>query len=524
MTDNASPAEPETKSNPLQRGEIAADAPVTKREIRIVYAGFMVVMALAALDQSVVTTALPRIVSDLGGVAYLSWVVTAYVLASTSVMPLYGKLSDQYGRKPLIYTAVLIFLLGSLLSAMSTSMTQLVAFRIVQGLGAGGLMPLSQIIIGDLVSPRERGRYQGAIGMVYIVATLGGPALGGIITDALSWHWIFLINLPIGVAALIMIAITLRRRHKVTIRSIDYAGAALLALATCGLLLTLGLGGRTWPWLSAQLLALAAATLVCTALFVWREFRAPEPIMPMSLFRNPVFTIAIVVTALTFMSSQGASVYFPLFFQVVYGVKMSNSGWLTAPLMMGVVIAARVNGRVVVRTGRYKKMQIVGCCLAISGFSGLTFCAATGQAIWLIEICIVAVGFSMGLVNPNMVVAVQNAVDPRNLGAATAGTTFFRSLGGVTGVAASGAILTSRLAEQFANATLPDGVSGPEMMNGGIVQILALPPAAYEAVVDIYRSAIASAFGLGIVMTSIALLVALRLPELPLRSKAGGGA
>ena len=489
--------------------------------MRLVYAGFMVVMALAALDQSVVATALPRIVSDLGGMAYLSWVVTAYVLTSTTVMPLYGKLSDQYGRKPLIYAAVLIFLLGSLLCALSSSMTQLICFRILQGVGAGGLVPLSQIIIGDLVPPRERGQYQGNIGIVFAAATLGGPALGGIITDALSWHWIFLVNLPIGIVALIMIGLTMRRAHKVTKREIDYSGAALLTLATCGLLLVLGLGGRTFEWLSPELLTLAAATLGIVGLFIWRERRAAEPIMPMWLFKNRVFAIAIVVICLTFMSSQGVSVYLPMFFQFAYGVKLANSGWLTAPMVFGLVISARLNGRFVFRTGKYKKAQILGLVCSIFVFAGLTLSAVTGAPIWVIEIFVAGVGLCFGLVNPNMVVAVQNSVDPRHMGASTAATSYFRSLGGVTGVAACGAIFTGQLAAQLTAIQLPDGTNGAELLKGGIVQVMALPPAALETVAAIYRHSIASAFGLGIITTFLALLAALRLPELALKTKPG---
>ena len=515
MTDRAPPADP----TPARSNEIAADAPVTRREVRFVYAGFMVVMALAALDQSVVATALPRIVSDLGGMSYLSWVVTAYVLASTSVMPLYGKLSDQYGRKPLIYAAVLIFLLGSLLCAASTSMAQLIAFRIVQGMGAGGLVPLSQIIIGDLVPPRERGRYQGNIGIVYAAATLGGPALGGIITDALSWHWIFLINLPIGALALVMIGVTMRRRHKTTQRQIDYPGALLLMAATSGLLLILSLGGRQLPWTSPRLLGLLSLTASAALFFVWRERRAAEPIMPMSLFGNRIFVIAIIVVALTFMSTQGASVYFPLFFQVVYGVKMSNSGWLTAPLMMGVVISARVNGRIVMRTGRYKPTQVIGCTGGIAAFICLTLAAATAQPLSIVEPCIFVMGLSFGLVNPNLVVAVQNAVDAAHMGAATAATTFFRSLGGVMGVASCGAVLTARLTDQLEAAPLPGGVDGSGLMNGGIVQILALPPEAQAAVVEIYRHAIAMTFGLGIVTTTLAMCFLLLMPDRELSSR-----
>ena len=321
------------------------ETPVSRREICVVYAGFMVVMALAALDQSIVATALPRIVSDLGGVTRLSWIVTAYVLASTSVMPLYGKLSDQYGRKPLTYAAVLIFLAGSILSGFAQSMTQLILFRAIQGTGAGGLVPLSQIIIADLVPPRERGRYQGTIGIVFALASVAGPAIGGFITDLLSWHWIFFINLPIGVVALVMIAVTLKRPNPTMRRSIDYLGAVLLAAATTCFLLTLTLGGSTLSWDSPEILGLGLGTAGLAGLFVVQESRAREPIMPLVLFRNKVFVMGSLVLALTFMGLQGATIFFPLFFQVVLGVKASNSGLLTAPMLIGIVVSARANGR-----------------------------------------------------------------------------------------------------------------------------------------------------------------------------------
>ena len=481
--------------------------------------GFMVVMALAALDQSVVATALPRIVSDLGGMAYLSWVVTAYVLASTSVMPLYGKLSDQYGRKPLVFIAIFIFLGGSALCSIATSMPQLIGFRILQGFGAGGLMPLSQIIVGDLVPPRERGRYQGTIGMVYAAATLGGPALGGIITDALSWHWIFLLNLPIGLVAFVVIALTLRRPHKRTARQIDYPGAFLLMCSTVSVLLLLSLGGRQLPWASPLLIGLVCFAICAISLFIWREHRAPEPVLPMSLFGDRIFVIAIIVVALTFMASQGASVYFPLFFQIVYGVKMSNSGWLTVPLMMGTVISARVNGRIVMQTGRYKPAQLIGCFGSVAGFVGLTVATATAQPPWVIEPFIFLLGLCFGLVNPNMVVAVQNSVAQAHMGASTAAVVFFRSLGGVMGVASFGAVLTARLTDGLTQADLPGGLDGASLMRGGIVQIMALPAEAQRIVVEIYRHSIAMTFAMGIAITAVACVFLLFLPELELKSR-----
>lgn len=491
------------------------ESPARRREIRRVYAGLMITLALSALDQSIVATALPRIVGDLGGVTHLSWVVTAYVLTTTATMPLYGKLSDQYGRKPLLYAAILIFLAGSALCGLAQSMTQLIVFRAIQGLGAGGLLPLAQIIIGDLVPPRQRGRRQGLIGAVFAISSVAGPVIGGIITDALSWHWIFYINLPVGLIAIAMIGTALRNRpHQATRRQIDYAGAVLLAGATTALLLVLSLGGATLPWTSPEIIGFGIATVVLAVLFVRREMAAPEPILPMTLFGNRLFVVACSVLALTFMGLMGASVFFPLFFQVVMGVDAAMSGLLISALMCGIVISSFTNGRVMHRTGRYKPAQILGLGGASLAFAGLSWGALTGQGLWVIEPALLAVGLGLGLVMPNMTTAVQNAVPLRDMGAATATLAFFRSLGGVVGVAASGAVLSGKLHGQLGGM----GAHGELALAAGVDQIRALAPAERLAVVAAYRDAISTTFALGIVIIALAFLLVFLLPELPLRS------
>ena len=494
------------------------EPPASVREIWFVYSGFMVVMALAALDQSIVATALPRIVSDLGGVTHISWVVTAYVLASIAVMPLYGKLSDQFGRKRMIYAAIAIFLIGSALSGLSQSMTELIAFRAVQGLGAGGLIPMSQIVIADLVPPRERGRYQGNIGIVFALASVAGPALGGFITQALSWHWIFYINLPVGAVAFVMIAITLKRANRTVHRSIDYAGAALLAGSAAALLLVLSLGGAQLPWASPEILGLAMLSLTLGCVFVLRERVAREPIMPLDLFRNKVFVIGVLTLGFTFMGMQGATTFFPLFFQVVLGVKIANSGMLTAPMLVGIVVSAKANGRFVYLTGRYKPLQIAGIAVGAVAFAVLAWATETGKSFWVIEPALTALGLGLGMVNPNMVVAIQNASDRRHLGASTAACAFFRALGGVIGVALSGAILTRTLATQLAAIRRP-GVDAHQILAAGALQIQGLGPAAHAVVVEIYRHAIGICFVGGTVTTLIALAFALALPELQLTAR-----
>ncbi|HVJ55231.1 MAG TPA: MDR family MFS transporter [Aliidongia sp.] len=494
------------------------DTPPTQREIRMVYLGFMLVLGLAALDQSIVATALPRIVSDVGGVTHLSWVVTAYVLASTATMPLYGKLSDQYGRKPLVYAGVLIFLAGSMLAGLAQTMPQLILFRAIQGLGAGGLLPLAQITIGDLIAPRERGRYQGLIGAVYALCSVAGPVLGGAITELLSWHWIFYINLPFGIAALIMIAVALPKPKRTERRKIDYPGAALIATATTALLLVLSLGGSELPWRSPLTFALAAAALVLTVLFVIRERVAPEPVVPLHLFRDKVFVIASFVLAFAFMGLTAATVFFPLFFQIVLGVEAANSGLLTVPLLIGMVVAARVNGRLVSATGRYKPMQVSGLGTAVAAFVVLAWATRSGLGIPVIEPALVALGLGLGMVMPNMTIAVQNAVPRSDMGAATATLAYFRSLGSVLGVAGSGALMAAELRQGLTARNLPSGIDAKALLQGGIQQIQALPPAAHAAVVEIYRQAIAHSFAAGVVTAVIAFVALLFIPELPLRS------
>ncbi|MCW5746940.1 MAG: MFS transporter [Alphaproteobacteria bacterium] len=479
----------------------------------------MIVMALSAIDQSIVSTALPRILSDLGGVAHLSWVVSAYVLATTSTMPLYGKLSDQYGRKPLLYGAVGLFLVGSILSGCAQSMTQLILSRAVQGMGAGGLLPLAQIIVADLVPPRQRGRYQGWIGAVFALCSVLGPVLGGIITDALSWHWIFFFNLPLGIGALAVIALTLRssRAGQRGART-DYLGAALLSGGTACFLLTLTLGGTQLPWTSLEIIGLAAAAVVLAVLFLLWERVAAEPILPLRLFGERVYSVGCLVLALSFMALLGSSTFFPLFFQVVMQLSPSASGLLIAPLAVGIFISARINGRLLLAHGRYKPAQIGGISLTLTGFLWLTWAAWSGQALAVMEPAIVLLGLGMGFVTPNMNVAIQNAAPPADVGAVTASSSFFRSLGGVIGVAGSGAILTNHLHAALASGPFA-GVLTPEMLlKGGAREIAALPPAAHDAVAAIYRHGVATSFAVGAVVAALALLALIFLPERPLRS------
>ncbi|HLZ67842.1 MAG TPA: MDR family MFS transporter [Aliidongia sp.] len=488
--------------------------------LRTILIGLMLVLTLAALDQNIVATALPRIVSDLGDASHLSWIVTAYVLASTITMPLYGKLSDQYGRKPLIYTAIGIFLAGSVLAALAQTMAQLILFRAIQGLGAGGLLPLAQITIADVVSPRERGRYQGLFGAVFTGCSVAGPVLGGIITDTLSWHWIFYVNLPVGAAALGFITVGLRRPAAAIHHRIDFGGAALIALGTTGLLMTLSLGGTTYAWHSPQIMVSALAAAVSVPLLVLQERRSAEPILPLHLFGNRTVALSWAVLALTFTGMSAATVFFPLFFQLVLGVAPANSGLLTGPLMLGLVASAVIGGRLVSRTGRYKMLPVLGLAAASCAFLGLGWSAMAGFGIAVIEPLMVVLGLGLGLVMPTMTVALQNAAEARDMGVATGTSAFFRSLGAVVGVALSGGILAIRLKSLLAASALAGQLAPETLLGAGVQQIAQMPAALALAVTGFYRAAIASTFLVGGGIAGLAFVLVLFLPELPLRSAA----
>jgi EmrB/QacA subfamily drug resistance transporter len=491
-----------------------APASTTPAEIRAIYFAMMTVLGLSALDQSIVSTALPRIVSDLGGMAHLSWVVTAYVLASTVTMPLYGKLADQYGRRPLIFAALGIFLLGSALCGLSQNMVQLIVFRAIQGVGAGGFMPLAQIIIGDVVPPSERGKRMGMIPIVFAVTSVLGPVVGGLITDWLSWHWIFYVNLPIGALAFQAIA---RSLHKPVVKHahrIDYLGSALLTGSLTALLLVLALGGTEWAWDSNQVricLALAVGMGIALAFHVRS---AAEPVLPPDLFHSRVFNIASIVMALTFTGLMGATIFFPLFFQVVMGSSPAQSGLLTVLMMVGLVLSSFLNGRLMAKSGKYKMVQVAGLLAATISFGALAWAMEKGLGYAVIEPAIFLMGLGLGLVMPNMTIAVQNALPLARRGVGTAMLTFFRSLGGLLGVTGSGAILARQLHMHGIQAV---AVASADGHGGGAVVASATQAAAQVAV---YRHAIASVFAAGGVMVGLGLLALLFLPELPLSGHA----
>jgi EmrB/QacA subfamily drug resistance transporter len=490
---------------------------LSHRQILIVFSGLMSGMLLAALDQTIVATALPTIVGDLGGLTHLSWVVTSYLLASTASTPLYGKISDLYGRKAIFQAAIVVFLVGSALSGLAQSMGQLIAFRAVQGLGAGGLMALAMAIIGDVVSPRERGRYQGYLGAVFAVSSVAGPLLGGFFVDHLSWRWVFYINLPIGIAALVVTSVVLNLPFRRVQHAIDYLGAALLVAAvTCILLVTVWAGDQ-YAWASPPILGLAGAGVLLVAAFVVQERRTAEPVLPPRLFRDRVFVVAVAALFLVGVAMFGAIVFLPLYLQVVTGASATHSGLLLLPLMLGIVVTSIVAGRVITRTGRYKLFPVAGTAVMTVAMTLLaSMDERTGRAT--VSLYMVVLGAGLGMVMQVMVLAVQNAADRRDLGTATSAANFFRSMGGSFGVAIFGAILASQLASWLPRL-LPPGAGGvdPKALQGSPGQIRALPAPVRDAVVAAVANSLHVVFLSAIPLTAAAFATVLFLKERPLR-------
>jgi EmrB/QacA subfamily drug resistance transporter len=484
----------------------------------MVFAGLMLALTLASLDQNIVSTALPRIVSDLGGLAHLSWVVTAFMVTSTISTPLYGKLSDIYGRKRLYYVSILIFLLGSILCGLAATMFQLILFRALQGLGAGGLITLAQTTVGDLIVPRERGKYQGLFGAVFASCSVAGPLLGGFITDALNWRWIFYVNLPVGAAALALIAVGLNQPSRQVNHRIDYTGAGLLTAATVSLLLLLSWGGSMFPWLSAVILGLGAAAALFYGLLILQEHHAPEPILPIRLFRNPVFFVSVTVIGLNAMALFGSLVFLPLFFQLVLGASPTHAGLMLAPMMGGVIVASVTGGRLISATGRYKIFPVLGLATSTAAFLTLAWSALHDAPLWTVETALVFLGAGLGLVMPNLTVAIQNAVDRSEMGSATSLSGFIRSLGGALGVAIAGTVVAVRLRHFLPAAWVAAEGGTRSILELGVQQINQLAPAQRLTLMEAYRHSIATTFLTGAAIAALAFTIALFLPERPLRT------
>ncbi|GGT00754.1 EmrB/QacA family drug resistance transporter [Planobispora rosea] len=478
----------------------------------------MLSMLLAALDQTIVATALPTVVGDLGGLDHLSWVVTSYMLSSTISTPLWGKLGDQYGRKRLFEAAIVIFLVGSALCGLSQNMEQLIGFRALQGIGGGGLMVLAQAIVADVVPARDRGRYQGLFGAVFAVSSVAGPLLGGLFVDHLSWHWVFYVNLPIGVVALAVVAAVLPARARTTRHAIDYLGIVFLGGASACVVLLTTWGGGVYPWGGPVIIGLGAGTAVLVLLWWLAERRAVEPVLPLRLFRMRAFSVASMIGFIVGLAMFGSLTYMPLFLQVVQGVSPTMSGLHLVPMMAGMLLTSIISGHTIARTGRYKPFPIMGCAVAAVGLYLLSR-IDTGTSTLELSLYLLVLGVGLGLVMQVLVIVVQNAVDFDDLGVATSGATFFRSIGGSFGVALAGSIFTSQLTDDLARLSetvrLPPGFADAVQADPTAVQ--KLPPEASAAFMDAYSDAIAQVFLLGAPIPLIAFLLAWLLPQVPLR-------
>ena len=488
-----------------------------RREILIILPGLLLAIMLAMLDQLVVSTALPRIVGDLGGVTHLSWVVTAYVLASTVTTPLYGKLGDLYGRKRLLMAAIVLFLVGSALSGMSHSMDQLIAFRALQGLGAGGLLVGAIATIGDLVSPRERGQYMGYMMAAMTLAMVAGPLVGGDITDSLSWRWIFYINMPIGGAALLYLAATLHMPRRKIQHKIDYLGAGLLAIATTSIVLLTTWGGTQYAWGSAQILGLGAIAVATTAAFIAVEARATEPILPLHVFRNRNFSLVSAMSFLLGMAMLGGLTFLPLYQQTVQHLSATGSGLMLIPLMLGSTVTALIAGRVTTKTGRYKALPIIGAGIMAVAMYLLTRLGVDTSKLTT-GLYFVVLGVGMGFLMQITTLVAQNSVEQRDIGVASSSRTFFQQIGGSIGVAAFGAIfahrLTGVLSTQLPGARLGSG--GPQL---NPVMLRHLPAAFQHVVFGAITQAVQTVFFWAAPTALVVFALAWLIKEVPLRGR-----
>ena len=488
------------------------------REVMIILPGLLLAILLAMLDNLIVSTALPRIVGDLGGVDHLSWVVTAYILASLVVTPFYGKLGDMYGRKKFFIVAIIIFLIGSALSGLSQSMAELITFRAIQGLGAGGLMVGAMATLGDIVAPRERGRYMSYMMVVMMLATIAGPLAGGFITTTFSWRWIFYINIPVGGAALVYIITTLHLPVKRVRHRVDYLGGGLLAVAATSLVLLATWGGTEYAWASAQIIGLGLIAVAATVAFCMVELRVAEPILPLHVFKNRNFSVTMALTFLTGLAMFGALTFLPLYQQTVQGESPTISGLSLTPMMIGVTITSIIAGQVTTRTGRYKIFPILGGAIMGLGMfllTGLDIATTRAES----ALYYVVLGLGMGFLMQMVSLIAQNSVQQRDMGVASSARMFFQQIGGSLGVAAFGAIFARRLTESLASAA---GSGVHISASGGQLNpatVNSLPTAIKHDVFFAISHAIQGVFIWALPAAVLIFVLALFIKEVPLRGR-----
>ena len=510
---------------------------LTHKEIMFVLSGLMVGMLLAALDQTIVSTALKRIVEDFNGLEHYTWVVTAYLLTSTASTPLYGKISDLYGRRPVFQFAIITFLIGSFAAGAATSMTQLIAFRAVQGLGAGGLMSLTFVIIGDIISPRERGKYQGYFGGVWGLSSVAGPLLGGYFSDhaqilgVTGWRWIFYINLPFGIAALIITSMSLHIPKVKREHSIDYLGALLLVSGVSALLLGISVYGPQDGWQASKTLLTLAAALVLILLFIFQESRAKEPILPLTLFKNHTFSVTSVMAFIIGAGMFGAIIMLPLYLQVVKGDSATSAGLKLIPFMIGIVSMSIVSGKMITKHGHYKRFPIIGLALMTVGLAMLSTLTES-TPFWQLSIYSILIGAGLGFSMQTIVIALQNAVDFKDLGVATSANTFFRSIGATMGVALFGTVYASRLAHNLPieieklRASNPAALVGAtpekfEALKENTAVLQTFSPELQVGIINAFVNSFHIVFLTAVPVTVIGFFIAFMLRETPLRTGAG---
>lgn len=499
--------------------ENVSSALLPKRELYFVFGALMLGMLLAALDSTIVSTALPTITGDLHGASHLAWVVVAYLLASTVSTPIWGKLGDLYGRKQFFQWAIVLFLAGSVLCGFAHTMMELILFRAIQGLGGGGLMVGAQAVIADIVPPRDRGRYAGMFGGVFGAATVLGPLLGGVIVEYWSWRWIFFVNLPLGIVALFVTAAALPASRQRVAHVLDYAGTLVMTLSASALILFTSLGGSTFPWSSWKSIGLLVVGLVAGVVFVIIERRAAEPILAPKLFANRVFSSASAIGFVVGFAMFGSMTFLPLFFQTVRHVSPTQSGLRLLPLMVGLFGMSILVGSLVSKGWRYRPFPIIGTIVMTAGLALLGTVGIVTSS-YTLALYMLILGMGIGMVMQILVTAVQNAVDPSDIGAATAGTNFFRSIGGSFGTAIFGALYLNSLPREIAKNFASIGVTKPAVDLSSITPstLKELPPDQLHAVLNAIAGSIQSIYHWAVPVGVIAVALSLTLPEIKLRS------